>query len=63
MPKEYTSSPNDVAGAKPVGPPHTGIEGFTDATSAGSMRMRAKSLYAQVSRSVSPTACMVSQEL
>ena len=47
----------------PVGPPSCGTDGFTLATSAGSSRIRARSLNAQVFSSVSPFDCMVSHEL
>ena len=47
----------------PVGPPKPGTDGLTLATSAGSSLISARSLYAQVSGSVSPLACIVSHEL
>ncbi len=47
----------------PVGPPNVGIDGLTFAASAGSSLISARSLYAQVSGSCSPAACIVSQEL
>jgi hypothetical protein len=64
LPYENTRSPAVVPlVSRPTGPPQCGMVGLTLATSAGSIRMRAKSLNAQVSASVSPRACIVIHEL
>ena len=63
LPYEYTSSPVAEAPPTPVGPPKPGTDGLTLPTSAGSIFTSARSLYAQVSGSLSPFACIVTHEL
>src|SRR5262245_26482125 len=63
FPYEYTFSPVVVPlVSMPFGPPQNGIDGLTFPKSAGSSRIRAKSLNAHASGFVSPAACIVSHE-